>query len=371
MLVGVISSSSDAPIKVYRDNSLCGEGPSGSLKELSIHVSPNGTGDCLTYNGEDNAKYENSTDYYPIQYCAEVRNTHKCGSDVENLVDGLLVHLEAVSESIISDSAGCLEILQKNNLATSGYYTIQVPNGSLISVYCDMDGNNCDGEGGWMRVGYLNMSESNGRCPPGLTLRQFNNIDHGVCGLSNYLTLGSTFFSSQGNNYSEVCGQIRGYQYASPDGFPPLFNSNASPNIENCNTYVDGVTITYGSNPRKHIWTYAGGLSEDHYFTGFLCPCNTRSLNTASPSFVGNDNYCESGLPVGQTWQPVLYSNDPLWDGQQCNGTEGPCCTNSKMPWFIKSLNETTTEDIEVRICGSQGGSDEDTPLDIIELYIR
>ena len=41
------------------------------------------------------------------------------------------------------------------------------------------------------------------------------------------------------------------------------------------------------------------------------------------------------------------------------------------MPWFIKSLNETTTEDIELRVCGNQGGIDEDTPLDIIELYIR
>ena len=82
-------------------------------------------------------------------------------------------------------------------------------------------------------------------------------------------------------------------------------------------------------------------------------------------------HYCESGLPAGQNWQNVLYSSDPLWDGQQCNGNKGPCCTNPKMPWFIKSLNETTTEDIELRVCGNQGGIDEDTPLDIIELYIR
>ena len=64
-------------------------------------------------------------------------------------------------------------------------------------------------------------------------------------------------------------------------------------------------------------------------------------------------------------------SSDPLWDGQQCNGTKGPCCTNSKMPWFIKSLNGSTVEDVEVRVCGSQGGNNEDTPLDIIEFYIR
>ena len=183
--------------------------------------------------------------------------------------------------------------------------------------------------------------------------------------------MASTFFSSGGNTYSEVCGHVRGYQYRSPDGFPPLFDSNASPDIENCNTYVDGVTITYGSNPRKHIWTYAGGLSEGHPWRDYLCPCNTGSFGTTAPSFVGNDSYCESGLPAGQAWQYVLYPSDPLWDGQQCNGDEGPCCTNSNMPWFIKSLNETTTKDIELRVCGNQGGIDEDTPLDIIELYIR
>ena len=150
-----------------------------------------------------------------------------------------------------------------------------------------------------------------------------------------------------------------------------MFDSNASPDIENCSTYVDGVTITYGSNPRKHIWAYAGGLSEGYSQGDLLCPCNTGSTGTTIPDFVGNDNYCESGLPAGQAWQHVLYASDPLWDGQQCNGNEGPCCTNPNMPWFIKSLNETTTEDIELRVCGNQGGIDEDTPLDIIELYIR
>ena len=88
-----------------------------------------------------------------------------------------------------------------------------------------------------------------------------------------------------------------------------MFDSAGSPNIENCNTYMDGVTITYGSNPRKHIWAYAGGLSECHYAGNLLCPCNTRSYSTTSPSF---DYYCESGLPAGQNWLYVLHSSDPL-----------------------------------------------------------
>ena len=48
----------------------------------------------------------------------------------------------------------------------------------------------------------------------------------------------------------------------------------------------------------------------------------------------------------------------------QCVGAEASCCTpHPKLPWFTKTLNETTTEDIEVRVCGDQGTNDEDTPL--------
>ena len=41
------------------------------------------------------------------------------------------------------------------------------------------------------------------------------------------------------------------------------------------------------------------------------------------------------------------------------------------MPWFIKTLNVITNEDIELRVCRNQGYPNEDTPLDIIEFYIR
>ena len=118
--------------------------------------------------------------------------------------------------------------------------------------------------------------------------------------------------------------------------------------------YVDGVSVTYGSTPRKHIWTYTSG-----YLT---CPCNTDSTYT-SPSYVGNDYYCESLITIA--------ISDPLWNGQQCDGAEAPCCTHPNMPWFNKTLNETTTEDIEVRMCGDQPTSNEDTPLQVIELYVQ
>ena len=166
------------------------------------------------------------------------------------------------------------------------------------------------------------------------------------------------------------------YQFGVPDGFPPLHASNAISDFDNCSTYVDGVTITDCSNPRKHIWTYACGAREtvegNVLIRQYNCPCNNDSSGTYVPEWVGSDYYCESTLPSEEFEQLVLYSSDPLCDGQQCNGNEGPCCTNPKMPWFIKDINETTTEDIELRTCGSENPSnDEDTPLEIIELYIR
>ena len=36
-------------------------------------------------------------------------------------------------------------------------------------------------------------------------------------------------------------------------------------------------------------------------------------------------------------------------------------------PWFCKQLPQTTTDDIEVRICGDQGIANEDTPVELIE----
>ena len=66
----------------------------------------------------------------------------------------------------------------------------------------------------------------------------------------------------------------------------------------------------------------------------------------------------------------TFFPNDPLWDGQQCDGVEAPCCTHPNMPWFTKTLDETTTEDIQLRLCNNEGLGDEETLLQLIELYV-
>ena len=40
-------------------------------------------------------------------------------------------------------------------------------------------------------------------------------------------------------------------------------------------------------------------------------------------------------------------------------------------PWFCTQLPQTTTDVLEIRICGNEGTSNEDTPVEIIELYIH
>ena len=272
--------------------------------------------------------------------------------DIEEYINGLTL-------------SNCSQIWKQSSLLESGFYTIQLLNGNYFSVYCDMEGSNCDGKGGWMRVGYLNMSEPNATCPPGLMLQQHNNFSHNLCGRANPSSEGcnSVYYSTFGISFNSVCGQVRGYQFATTDAFDTSYKTIDSP-------YVHGVSITYGHNPRKHLWTHAAGVFEN-VLAIYDCPCNT-GYNYASnpPSFVGNNYYCESGNNQS-FFAEKLYANDFLWDGENCNGLEAPCCTNHKMPWFYSALNSTTSDNIELRVCSDFGLPNEGTPLDIIELYIK
>ena len=259
----------------------------------------------------------------------------------------------------------CQEILHCFPPAPSGYYQIRVPNGSLVQVYCDMEGTNCGGEGGWTRVAYINMSQSGATCPQGLTQTTLSGLT--LCGRNGPAGCQSTVFSTLGLNYSQVCGQLRGYQRGTPDAFSPYY---LIPSRTIDDVYVEGVSITYGSAPRKHIWTYANGVNLVHVGSRNNCPCNDDYPLAPPPSFVGSDYYCETGDNDYTCCTNTLYPNDTLWDGQQCPGEEAPCCTHPNMPWFKKTLSETTTEDIELRVCGDFDINNGDTPLQVIELFV-
>ena len=114
-------------------------------------------------------------------------------------------------------------------------------------------------------------------------------------------------------------------------------------------------------------WTYAAGVTEGS-FSGSSCPCT--GIGDPPSAFAGSDYYCESGHDTGSL-NGVLYTNDPLWDGQDCGGTEGTCCDPPNLLWFCKELPRSTTDDLEFRICGNEDLTSEDTPLDLVQLYIQ
>ena len=294
------------------------------------------------------------------QYCCQDGNNGKIIKLKERGKINYAICPLKLSSSCVKYDDSCSAILFRTPSASSGYYNIQVANGSVVSVYCDMEGSRCDGEGGWTRVGYLNMTEPGAVCPQGLVQKNFSELPHDVCskGITPSQECYLTTFDSYSLPYTKVCGQVRGYQFGHTDGlFDPSLSIDAG--------YVSGISITYSEGEqRQHIWTYASGENENDYREDD-CPCNNGSTAIV-PSFVGEDYYCESGFGYNQN----SLSTDVLWDGKTCNYLENFCCNDSNLPWFYKELSVTTSSDIEVRVCCNDSGGEE-VPVDIIELFVK
>ena len=215
------------------------------------------------------------------------------------------------------------------------------------------------GGSGWRRVAYLNMSNPSQQCP---FPWQVITTPHRTCGKGSSAGCFGVTYSTGGTQYNQVCGRIIGYQSGHTDSF-----NGASYSINTW--YVEGISVTHGS-PRQHIWTFAAGYDELSGGSS-RCPCITG--NSAAqrdiPSFVGQNYFCESGLTrYPGTNGPFFSNGDPLWDGQGCGPTSS-CCTFNSPPWFNVQLSSPTTDNMEVRICSSV--SDEDTPIELMELYVN
>ena len=225
----------------------------------------------------------------------------------------------------------------------------------------------CNGTPGWKRIAFINMTDTSYSCPTGLNLTSYSKR---TCGRSHFNSYGcsSTTFDIGGLPYSQVCGRIKGYTFGSTNAFWQYLRG-----IDG--QYVDGVSLTHGRNgSREHIWTFAAGLTESdqNSVIPYRCPCDT-SNNDIVPSFVGNDYFCESGLNsdwIDNQYNVIFYPNDPLWDGQNCTDNS-TCCEFNNPPWFTKTLNAATTDDIELRLCTTDCEQYVDVPLELIELYVQ
>jgi hypothetical protein len=256
----------------------------------------------------------------------------------------------------------CQDILRDDPSAPSGYYWLR-GRWSVERVYCDMS-NRFINARGWLRVANLDMSDPSQSCPGNLGLVQspVRTCGRGISAPG----CSSVFFNSSGVTYSRICGRVIGYQFSSPNAF---YAHQFDPDITIDQYYVDGVSITRG-RPREHVWSFAATLDENAR-DRHICPCthSSHSLpSTAIPEFVGENYFCDSGTSTFRSG--VFHTMDPLWDGEGCS-PESTCCQFNRPPWFCRELGQASTDDLELRICGNENTSNEDTPIEIVEFYVQ
>ena len=218
------------------------------------------------------------------------------------------------------------------------------------------------GPGNWTQIVLLNLSNPSHQCPPAWT--EVTTVAGRACtrpGTNSGSCL-STSYPTLGVQYSRVCGRSIGYQ----DGTTDAFLNSIPQTIDSF--YVDGVSITHGS-PRRHIWSFASGLTESPESGTNGCFCGDPNITPGvpPPAFVDNNFFCESGnseLPRSG----IIFIEDPLWDGMDCPINN--CCEFNNPPWFNTELPVPTTDDIEVRLCCSQDTEDENVLLQLLELYV-
>ena len=233
----------------------------------------------------------------------------------------------------------------------------------------------CGSTGGWRRAVHLDMTDPITNCPPSWQLTVYSNNIR-TCGKSGVhftgsKTCDSVFFPIDGAPYSQVCGRIRAYQWGLPRAF--LGYHQGENTVDKA--YFSGVAVVHG-NPRQHIWTFAAGVCQNR--TGYrrdFCPCDSGNFYRSSPPFVGDDYFCESGYTCGSNKHPFsnifrLYSDDVLWDGKDCPSTS-TCCSLHNPPYFTKTLNQTTTDDLELRLCLRDNIGYENIAVELVELYVK
>ena len=246
----------------------------------------------------------------------------------------------------------------------SGEYYIQTGSNPPIQVYCDTNRTSCscNATGGWTRIVNIDMTDPNQNCPDGFELITRTEPPLRTCGMpGGPAGCVSATFPVHGIEYSHVCGRIVSYQIGSPDAFYNYVNRGQT--IDGY--YLYGFSLTHGF-PRQHIWSFVGAVAEGFTDSPNICPCIINSDTGTVPSFVGSDYFCDTA--AGDDWPSgVFYPDDPLWDGQGCGGSS-TCCEFNNPPWFCKQLPQSTTDDIELRIC--QAHFADDTPFEVVEMFI-
>ena len=313
--------------------------------------------------------YRFKSPFYPGESCEDIYNNNPESHDRSGyywIIDGP----SKVFCGMTYTGSSCNDIYN-NNPETGdkpGYYHIN----DTQWTYCNMTAiaiivgdfiPTCAGEGGgWRRIAHINIS-AGGDCPSGWRKDTYSGVSFCRVVSDSGGTCSSANFSTTGTSYQRVCGRARGYQKGQTLAFHPYHFADQT-TIDGY--YADGLSITY-DNPRQHIWTYVAGVYDNRVHTS-NCPCAVGG-ELAPPSFVGTNYYCESGS-IHTFNASAYFFNDPLWDGSDCYSSTD-CCTNPTLPWFYREFNDSTTSDIEARLCYRWNFSLGSILIDQMELYIQ
>ena len=265
-----------------------------------------------------------------------------------------------------SPGKSCADIYQINKASrgVSGLYWIKTASG-LQQVTCDME-LECGGhKGGWTTIAIFDTSKGDS-CPSGWTRITTPGASPKFVCRSPKDASGcySTIFNTHNITFNKICGQVKGYQKGRTIAFHSTEVGAKSINDH----YATGVSITLG-NPRKHVWTYAAGSSDDYNYPNYNCPC-AATPGPDPPAFLGNHYYCESGNQ-GTSSSSIYYTLDTLWDGNGCYHANNNCCANPDMPWFFRQFSRPMRNYLEARICRYSTFSYEESLVESIELYIQ
>ena len=211
-------------------------------------------------------------------------------------------------------------------------------------------------ESGFRLVYSLDMTDPNQNCPESLELKMYGS--RRLCAKkSEGRACDSITVPLNGTAYTQVRGRVQGLQWGSTGAF-----ASGGSNIDD--VYVDGVSITYGESPRKHVWSFGSGINQ-YRNNGATCPGTGHGA--AQPAFVGNNYYCTSGNADPDNFEFITY-DIPLWS--TTNGNCGSCNIVYEVPFFCTRLPQTSVYDLEIRVCCDEALNDENILLESIELYV-
>ena len=246
---------------------------------------------CLNYSfNEASSNVLSKLENTRQQISSEIVNTiNATQSSVDNLATSIANSIQAKYEF-----ESCTNINMFSLPFRTGEYLIRTSDNNVTRMNCTLY--TCDGvSGGWKRVAYLDVNDpSASACPNGLQRRDsplscIKTATGGGCSAVTYAI---------NDNYKCIFGRINALQVGTPDGFQTFGESRpATPTIND--NYVDGVSLTHGSNPRTHIWTYAATTPS----------CTTCSTNF--PVFLDSSQYtCDanSGCMENQVCSNLLWN---------------------------------------------------------------